>query len=83
MSGYPHFCPSYMAWAYVLAAVRVPRPEWDAGDIPRLGPAVLVAARHIRALPSERAAAAFSRLVKLLEVPNAEAVVRATLPCCA
>jgi len=68
--------PLDMALAYVVAAVHIPRPEWDAGEIPRLGPAVLVAARHIRALPPERAAAAFSQLVKLLEVPNAEAVLR-------
>ncbi len=68
--------PVELALAYVVAAIRIPRPEWDAGEIPRLAAPVLTATRYLRALPPERAAAAFSRLVKLLEVSNSVAVLR-------
>ena len=42
--------PVELALAYVVAAIRVPRPEWDAGEIPRLAAPVLAAT----ALPPPR-----------------------------
>ena len=65
-----------VALAYVAAAIRIGRQEWDAGEVPRPGPPLAAALRHIRALPSYRAASSFVPLVDLLDVPNAVAIVR-------
>ncbi len=65
-----------VALAYVAAAIRIGRQEWDAGEVPRPGPPLAAALRHIRALPPYHAASSFVRLVDLLDVPNAVAIVR-------
>jgi hypothetical protein len=68
--------PLDLALAYALAATRIPRPEWDAREIPHQFRAVLAAMRRIRALPPDQAASGLGRFVDLLDVPHAVAVVR-------